>query len=80
MADAPPKPDIAPSWRAACCAYRLVRQAGKPDRVACAAALAATRACRPGLSDHEISSEVTHAIAFASSEYTAWFWSGVAGR
>ena len=71
-----PTPERTPAWRVACLAYREQRRAGASDLAAWRAAVAALQAVWP-LSDKEAGLEATNAIAYASSNHTAWFWDGV---
>jgi hypothetical protein len=73
-----PTPERKPAWRAACLAYREKRREGASDHVARLAAVAALQAVWP-LPDSEAGLEATHAIAFASTHHTDWFWDGVGG-
>jgi hypothetical protein len=72
-----PTPERKPAWRAACLAYREKRRAGAWEHEAHLAAVAALQAVWPGLTQKEASAEATNAIAYASSNHTKWFWSGV---
>ena len=74
-----PTPERTPAWRAACVAYREQRRAGAGDLVAWRAAVAALQAVWP-LPEREAGQEATNAIAYASRNHTAWFWSGVGSR
>lgn len=65
------------AWRAACLAYRRVRQAGEGDHPAHEAAVEALLEIMPHLSRDEASAQVRQAIHWASVEHTEWFWRGV---
>jgi len=73
----PTSSDNLPSWRAACVAYRKVRQRGELDRPAFRAAVTAFRELRPDVSDREAADEVLRAICWAATEHTKWFWRDV---
>jgi hypothetical protein len=72
-----PTPERKPAWRAACLAYREKRRAGARDHEAHLAAVAALQAVWPGLTQKEASAEAVNAVAYASSNHTKWFWSGI---
>lgn len=67
------------AWRAACVAYRRVRQSGKLHHPAHVAAVEAVLEVLPGITREEASRQVQRAICWAASEHTEWFWRGVTG-
>lgn len=73
----PDAPRMKDGWRAACIAYRQVRQAGEGDFPAYQRALEALRADLPDLLPREAAEQTRTAIYFASSEHPKWFWDGV---
>jgi hypothetical protein len=66
--------------RAAVLAYRAARATGALDHPAHLAAKAAVLALHPTLSDTQASHEAVHAVAYASSLLSKWFWAPVEGR
>jgi hypothetical protein len=78
MIERPPIPteERKPAWRAACLAYRGLRQAGASDQAAHEAPVAAVQTVLP-LSWKEASAEAVNAIAYAARYHSEWFWSGV---
>ena len=75
-----PREQLLPAWRAAVLAYRAVRQGGHDHHAAHAEAVAALRRVLPELSERAAVQEAILAVAYASREHTAWFWSGVGRR
>ena len=73
----PNVPEMKDGWRAACIAYRRVRQTGGGDLPAYLSALEAIRTKVPELSPREAAEQTRTAIYFASSEHPKWFWNGV---
>ena len=71
-----PTPDRKPAWRAAAVAYREQRRAGASHHASWLAAVEALQAVWP-LPLEDARRETTHAIAYASSQHTKWFWDGV---
>jgi hypothetical protein len=67
-------------WRAACIAYRRVRQKGKLHLPAHKAAVKAVLEMLPDLSPREASDLVTIATHWCSVEHREWFWSGSGGH
>ena len=74
-----PTPERKPTWRAAALAYREQRRAGASDHVSWLAAVEALQAVWP-LPLEDAKRETTHAIAYASSNHTAWFWASVGSQ
>jgi len=72
-----PGEDLKPAWRAACTAYRKVRQAGLLDHPAWLAARAAVLEVRPDLDECAAGKEVIAAVHYASVYHTKWLWKGV---
>ena len=62
------------AWRAACLAYRRVRQSGKLHHPAHVAAVEAVLEILPGISREEASRQAQNAVSWAASEHTEWFW------
>lgn len=72
-----PGDDMKPAWRAACLAYRAVRQAGQLDHPAWLAARAAVREVLPNLDERAAGQLASAAIHYASVYHTKWLWRGV---
>jgi hypothetical protein len=70
-----PRSDLRPAWRAAVLAYRKTRATGALDHPAHLAAKVAVLELHPTLSDREASQEAIHAVAYATSFHSEWFWS-----
>jgi hypothetical protein len=68
-----------PAWRAAALAYREQRRTGASDHASWLAAVEALRAVWP-LPLEDARREMTHAIAYATSQHGKWFWDGVSDR
>jgi hypothetical protein len=66
--------DLKPAWRAACIAYRKVRQAGQLDQPAWLAARAAVLAVRPDLGQDDAGRQASAAVHYASVFHTKWLW------
>ena len=73
-----PTPDRKPAWRAAAITYRDQRRAGASHYPASRAEVEALQAAWP-LPIEEARRGATHAIAYASTHHTKWFWEGVSG-
>ena len=74
-----PSEDLLPAWRAAVLAYRTNMRVTRHPSPAYEAALAAFREVLPDMPIKEAERQMTHAIAFAAANHTAWFWGGVYG-
>jgi hypothetical protein len=71
----PPKTsEMAASWRAACIAYRRVREAGKLHDPAYHEAVAASREARPELTEREAAGQTVEAIYYAPYAHPEWLW------
>ncbi len=75
----PPKPDpeALPAVRAAVRAYRRVLRETRDESRAHHAAVDAYHAERPELDRAEAARRATHAIAYAATHHTEWFWRGI---
>jgi hypothetical protein len=69
-----PGDDLKPAWRAACVAYRRVRQAGQLDHPAWLAARAAIQNVRPDLDENAAGVQASTAIHYAAVHHTKWLW------
>ena len=72
-----PTPERKPAWRAA--AARPIVSSAEPVRPTTRSWLAAVEALQAvwPLPLEDARRETTHAIAYASSQHTKWFWDGV---
>lgn len=69
-----PTHEMKPAWRAACIAYRKVRQTGQLDQPAWLAARAAVLDLRPDFDDHAAGAQASAAIHYASVHHAEWLW------
>jgi hypothetical protein len=72
-----PGDDLKPAWRAACIAYRKVRQTGLLDQPAWLAARAAVLNLNPALDEKRAGQVARDAVHYASVYHTKWLWNGV---
>ena len=73
----PADPEHIEAWRAAVLTYRKARQWRTREDDAHQAAIDAYLLVRPQDDREEAARQVTHAIAYAATHHTAWFWRGV---
>jgi hypothetical protein len=71
--------EILPAWRAAELAYRANMRVTRHNDPAWVAAYAAFRKVLPEMPKDQAKSETTHAIAWAATNHTKWFWDGMYG-
>ena len=69
---------LKPAWRAACNAYRRVRQSGQLDGPAWLAARAAIREFCADFDDKAAGEQASAAILYASVHHPSWLWRGCA--
>jgi chemotaxis methyl-accepting protein methylase len=72
-----PRDAIRPAWRAAVLAYRREYRATREDRFASEAAFEAFREVLPDMPEEQAKVEANHAIAYAATNHTEWFWKGL---
>jgi hypothetical protein len=75
-----PSEQIRPAWRAAVLAYRRNFRETRHPSPAYEAAFAAFREVLPNIPEEEAWNHVMHAIAYAASYHSKWFWGGIYGR
>jgi hypothetical protein len=75
-----PREQIRPAWRAAVLAFRANMKVTRHPCPAYDAAFAAFREVLPEMGEAEVKHEVMHAIAYAASNHTTWFWGGIYGQ
>jgi hypothetical protein len=69
-----PREEILVAWRAAVQAYRFEHRATCDDLLARTAAFEAFRKVLPDLPEQQAKEETAHAIAYAATHHTEWFW------
>ena len=69
-----PADALKPAWRAACIAYRKVRQSGQGDQPGWLSARAAILELHPGIGDEEAGKQAVAAVSYASVNHPTWLW------